>query len=164
MLAIEINRSLCTKCGKCIDICCNSRVIAADEDNYPIYKNIHKCISCGHCIAICPQNAISTKNTRPSDKYFIITESRPLVKPHLSPEHIHSLLAEIRSERTFTNKQVEKEKLEQVLEVMMQSPSAGNEQNRNYYIFTNQADIQSLEEDIQTMNMKQTGNFTNPLF
>ncbi len=163
MLAIEINKSLCTKCGACRDICCNSRVITMDSDGYPVYKYIHKCISCGHCIAICAKNAITAKNTAAGNSNNFITDVKPLGKHTFKPDQIHDLLAGIRSDRSFTPKPVEKEKLEQILEVMIQSASAGNEQNRNYYIFTNPRDIQSIEEDIQKLNQKQASLLKNPL-
>lgn len=163
MLSISIDREKCIKCGECVNICCNSNVIETDDDGYPVYKHIHKCISCGHCIAICPQHAISTHNTRPDQDNRIVTDEIELRDFRYDPAEVSQLISSTRSERFFLEKPVETDKIKSILDAMIRSPSAGNEQNRNYYIFTAREHIHELELDMQKANAKQIKALSNPL-
>lgn len=163
MLSIAIDRAKCSKCRACVDICCNSRVIETDDDGYPVYKNIHKCISCGHCIAICPNHAISSHDTGPRSDDIRVTGEIELTGSRYDPTTVTQLLAGTRSERSFLPKTVETDKIRSVLDAMIRAPSAGNEQNRNYYVFSSRDQIDGLERDIENANAEQAKALANPI-
>ena len=59
----RLDKSKCTKCGKCMDTC-SGMVIAFGRDGYPEMKEFERfgwrgCWKCQHCLAVCPQGAIS---------------------------------------------------------------------------------------------------------
>lgn len=163
MLAIEFDYNKCDKCGKCIKICCNSNVIETNEQGFPYYKNIHKCISCGHCVSICPQNAINSKNTKPLTGNGYLTQSREINHPKYDIDEIEQLLYGLRSNRFFNTETIDNEKSMRIINAMINSPSAGNEQNRNYYILSTAEQIQRLEEDTQQSYRNISKAYKNPI-
>jgi NAD-dependent dihydropyrimidine dehydrogenase PreA subunit len=52
-----INRTLCTRCGKCVSECLTQAVDLIDS--FPVITRPEDCSYCGLCEEICPQNAIS---------------------------------------------------------------------------------------------------------
>lgn len=55
----EINRDLCTGCGKCIDICQMDAIKVVKETAKINWK---RCIGCGNCVSVCREKAIQLKN------------------------------------------------------------------------------------------------------
>ena len=163
MLSVLFDYTKCDKCGKCISICCNSKVLEKNEDGFPDYKNVHKCIQCGHCMAICPKNAITTVDTSKKSKTTYYTEPQSVSIINFDAIQIQQLLSSTRSNRFFIKKEIDKESLGMILDAMIRSPSAGNEQNRNFYIFPNRKDIINLEQDMQVIHKKQSKYFSNPI-
>ena len=164
MFAIEFDRTKCIKCGSCARICCNSNVIKIGTDGYPVFADAHKCISCGHCIAICPGGGISTKNTRSGAADSHVAGVLDFKKKAHDPDVIQQLLAGLRSTRFFLDTPVEDEKVHDIIDIMVRSPSAGNEQNRHYYVFANKDQIARMEADVCRLNAKGARLFSNPLF
>jgi NAD-dependent dihydropyrimidine dehydrogenase PreA subunit len=56
MIAITINRSKCTNCLQCIDLC-PAGVLRA-VDGRPVHVYAERCEECGTCMNICPEDAI----------------------------------------------------------------------------------------------------------
>ena len=54
---IQIDRELCSKCGKCVKIC-PDKVLSKKENIIKIENNV-QCRLCGKCISICRRKAIS---------------------------------------------------------------------------------------------------------
>jgi ferredoxin len=162
MLDKKIERSLCDSCGECIRICSSSRVLAAGPDGFPRYAFDERCIYCGHCLAICPRGAISfaPPGTPGAGEFF--AEARDIEGTAGVSDPLLRLLFSLRSTRFFENRAVEKGKLELVLEAMVRSPSAGNEQNRNFTIFASQESVDSLEADTREYYKKTTAQFADP--
>ncbi|MFA5099327.1 MAG: 4Fe-4S binding protein [Candidatus Omnitrophota bacterium] len=53
-----IDRSVCTACGKCIEVC-EQRAIGGD---YAVRGSL--CIGCGRCVTVCPAKAVGFTHTR----------------------------------------------------------------------------------------------------
>lgn len=161
----SINYEKCNSCMKCESICANSRVIEKNSDGKPEFKNDIKCIYCGHCLAICPQTAI-TFDLWDSKKQLV---NEYYAKPHkLDPkrklpdeDEMFEFLLSIRSNRYFLNIDIEKEKILKLLDIMTRAPSAGNEQNRNFYILDDKTKVDKLENLVKNHYDKM--RVTNPL-
>lgn len=52
---VEINKTICTGCGQCIDDCIARNLVLKDGRA----EAAGRCILCGHCVAICPSRAVS---------------------------------------------------------------------------------------------------------
>jgi nitroreductase/NAD-dependent dihydropyrimidine dehydrogenase PreA subunit len=166
MLVKEIDRGKCARCGECARICANSRVIETGGDGYPAFTREASCIHCGHCLAICPAGAISFVFEGEEGGY--VAEARELGSAAsgpgaVGPEYLLRTLDATRSCRFFGPAAVEKDKLDRILEAMVRSPSAGNEQNRSFYVFGSKAKVDALEAETaasyRTANAKMAGAF-----
>lgn len=56
MIAFKIDKTLCTKCNLCADICPKNNITM---NEFPVFNN--KCEICLRCISYCPVKAISSK-------------------------------------------------------------------------------------------------------
>jgi nitroreductase/NAD-dependent dihydropyrimidine dehydrogenase PreA subunit len=147
MVSKTIDKEKCTGCMLCEEICANSHVITKGEDGYPAFTNEMMCIACGHCFAICPERAITFTFSPGTDQAEVVAPGAPIQYPNEFPDAdtIGTFLFSTRSDRLYADKPVEKEKIEKVIEAMMRAPSAGNEQNKHYYVFTDPAKIAEIE-------------------
>ncbi len=163
MFVMQVNKSACSKCYSCISICANSNVLVQDTEGYPKYENIHKCISCGHCIAICPNNALSVINVDTSDQEGYMAKGMPLSPVEIESEALFQAICGIRSDRFYEAKEVEEFKIRKIIDAMVLSPSAGNEQNRSYHVFSDAGTIRAMETDLDKENEKTKKIVNNPL-
>lgn len=110
---ITIDVEKCNGCGKCVDVCKDFGIKLMDEKAYVSGNALFRCIACGHCMAVCPQKAISIsgRTLSPED----IFELPPLE----SVANYHQLLALLqrrRSIREFTDKAVDSEIIDKIIE------------------------------------------------
>lgn len=63
MSEIEFYRGWCKKCGICVAFC-PRQVLAADEDGYPVVKDVDRCTACNLCVDRCPDFAITVFSDR----------------------------------------------------------------------------------------------------
>jgi ferredoxin len=61
----QIDPSLCTACGTCVDRCHFGAI--TQQDDAPATINKEKCMGCGLCQVSCPSDAISMEEVRPKD-------------------------------------------------------------------------------------------------
>lgn len=52
----EVNRELCVRCGRCVEVC-SFYAIELDDEGYPVIKDF-LCDGCGACALACPARAI----------------------------------------------------------------------------------------------------------
>lgn len=114
---IEINQSLCTRCGACVKDCPGNALKLSEQT--AIYKGA--CIQCGHCVAICPVNAVSIPD-------YAMEEVETFEKEQfaLSAERYLRAVKFRRSIRNYKQDQVEPEKLSRVLDAGRYSATAKN--------------------------------------
>ncbi len=149
MLITGIDDEKCIACGECLTECAPSlftrvEVEKGSNENPIRYADPYDaCSRCGHCLAVCPTNAISYSGADPC------FESEGLKKPEDVPyERVMELLRARRSTRQFKDKSVPKEEIEAVLEAMRYAPSASNEQNWEYMVFTDPEQIQTFSKKV----------------
>jgi ferredoxin len=157
----KIDTSLCNACGECIRICHESRVLVRGPDGFPRYDRDERCILCGHCLAICPRGAITFTTDGRTDRDAYCAEARP-VGGTAALEPALELLFSLRSTRFFNGGAVERDKLSLVLEAMVRAPSAGNEQNRSFYIYDGKHKVDALDADTREHYRKSTARMAGP--
>ena len=166
MISKRIDREKCTSCMKCEEICTNSKVIAAGADGYPEFARDMACIYCGHCFAICPEKAISfefTDSGEANEKKWAGGEPIVYSDNALNEEEIKNFLFTVRSGRLYSDKPVEKEKIEKVIEAMMRASCAGNEQNKHYYVFSGKAKVAEIEKIVKEYYHRLLQKYDSPL-
>ncbi|MDR2439985.1 MAG: nitroreductase family protein [Planctomycetaceae bacterium] len=139
---IIIDKYLCVRCGQCIGACPACLFYRQTLNDYPsIIENAEKyCISCYHCLAVCPMHAISVKGIDGSMCFDFVRESIPRF------EHIATLARMRRSIRRYADKPLEKQVIEQLLDVVRWAPSAKNKLPVKWLVINDQNKVQELEK------------------
>jgi len=60
----KLNKTLCTGCGKCANICLQDGIVMINNDDQTKSKQIpeidnNHCVGCGACVSVCPEEALS---------------------------------------------------------------------------------------------------------
>jgi nitroreductase/NAD-dependent dihydropyrimidine dehydrogenase PreA subunit len=128
---IEIDKELCIKCQKCVDICpsrifklINEEAIGVEFEEY--------CIFCGHCLAICPRDAIR------HDKFNHLQFPK-IKETKIDPKDLYSLFHTRRSIRKFTKEPISRNLIKKFIDEARYAPTGSNLQNVKYFILQNQA-------------------------
>ena len=116
---IKVDETLCIGCGACLRTCPGD-LITKDKFPVPTANSWDFCIDCGHCVSVCPTGALRQRAMGPGD-------CTPL-DIHLVPrwDETRQFLMSRRSVRVYVNKPVEKEKVQQVLDVARFAPWGSN--------------------------------------
>jgi len=135
-----IDQEKCKKDGICTKECPMAIIRLQEPEGYPelIPGAEPFCIQCGHCVAVCPHGALShaqvpVENCPPIDKDFSISEEQAV-----------QFLRSRRSIRFFKDRPVEKERIQELIEVARYAPTASNAQVVEWLVFTDRAKIKKL--------------------
>ena len=109
---MEINKTKCNSCGMCETVCVRRNI---NIENYTIGD---ECFGCYHCMAICPNGAISDKG-----------KISPVIKnSNINSADFENLILNKRSNRTYTDQEIQKKELEKIAELLRFSPTGTNTQ------------------------------------
>jgi nitroreductase/NAD-dependent dihydropyrimidine dehydrogenase PreA subunit len=136
---IKVDENLCINCGSCIRACPGGLIIKKDFP-VPIENSWDMCIDCGHCVAICPTGAMHQRSMSPED-------CEP-IDIHLVPQwdKVKQYLTSRRSVRTFIKKPIEKEKIEQLLDIARFAPNGGNRQVVKWIVVNDASKAHQISE------------------
>lgn len=116
---IVFHQELCIGCGKCVSVCkdfslqIKEGVVALSD------TSIFGCIACGHCVAICPTEAIEIQG-RCFSKSDLFTLPSADSKPNY--DQFMNLALHRRSVREFTDRAVEPELIQKIIEAAQTAP------------------------------------------
>ena len=142
---IYIDAAKCDGCGKCVEVCNDSSLELVNKhipNAIPEAKptqiakvkaaSFFGCIACGHCMATCPQMAITIngRTLSPDDLFKL-----PTIRNKANYEQLLTLLQRRRSIREFTDKNVEPEIIEKILEAASTSPMGCPPSDVNVLVF-----------------------------
>lgn len=121
---IQIDRDLCTGCGKCQADCITHAIAVKDGKACAGLG----CFKCGHCVAVCPQGAVSLPCYPPECvEYEAATFGVPT-------ENLLNHIKFRRSIRNFKSQQISMEHLRLMLDAAGHAPTAKNTQG-NRFVF-----------------------------
>lgn len=148
MNLITVDHTKCTKCGICIEEC--PVIVLQMSDKGPEARNPRQCIACGHCVAVCPQTAINNALT-PMDQQSAIAQF-----PELTKESAEQFLRSRRSIRSYKKTPVQREQLQQLVEIARYAPTGCNVQGISYIIVEDRKVVEKAA-DITRKWLEQNG-------
>jgi nitroreductase/NAD-dependent dihydropyrimidine dehydrogenase PreA subunit len=142
MTGIIVDQDRCTRCSICAEICPFGLVDPADEQHLPQIAETKatSCNNCGHCEVFCPSGAITLD-------YALDENGRGTVESaEISPDHLGTYLKSRRSVRHYTARKVEKEKIEQILDIARYAASGMNSQPVQWIVAYDKKEVKRLAE------------------
>lgn len=144
---IEIDRDLCNGCGLCVTVC-PTGTISLIEGKAAVSGG--ESISCGHCEAVCPQEAIRVfAIDEEMSRYNTFTLNRQwLAHGNYNTSGLVQLMASRRSCRCFTDQNVGRAVLEDLVKIGITAPSGTNSQSWTFTILPTRKAVASLAEQV----------------
>jgi nitroreductase/NAD-dependent dihydropyrimidine dehydrogenase PreA subunit len=137
-----VDESRCKKDGICAAECPMAIIQVQKKESFPLLVQGGDtiCLQCGHCVAVCPHGALSHDR--------IPLEKCPPIEKELVIEKAQAFqfLRSRRSIRFYKDQPVEREKIEELINLARYAPSAGNAQPVEWHVFTNEDQIQQLSK------------------
>jgi nitroreductase/NAD-dependent dihydropyrimidine dehydrogenase PreA subunit len=135
-----IDRKKCKKDGICSRECPALLIKMQGEEGYPemVPGGEDICILCGHCVAVCPNKALSHKKIPISQCTSIEKEQE------ISRMQAIQFLRSRRTIRFFKDIKIEKEKIQQLIEIARYAPTGGNNQLLNWTVYSDKEKIKKL--------------------
>ena len=137
---IIVDNTKCKKDGICSRECPVQLIQMQGEDGYPemVKGGEDICILCGHCVAVCPNDALSHKN-------IPISQCTPINKDlEISRIQAIQFLRSRRTIRFFKDKKIEKEKIQELIEIARYAPTGGNNQQLTWTVYSDKEKIKKL--------------------
>lgn len=125
---VNINIEKCIGCGKCIKVCF-PRNIFLENGKAKIKR---ECMMCGHCLAICPVSAVTLPDYL-SDNIQEYNEETFKI----TPENLLNFIKFRRSIRDYQQKEIEIEKLKNIVEAIRFTETGENKQGTRCIVIKN---------------------------
>ena len=116
---VAIDAEKCTRCGACVRICPADVLKMEDGQVRVDTDTAFGCIGCGHCMMVCPENAVAVTGRGISPEDLL-----PLPDPNsrATAEQLAALMQSRRSVRRFSDREVEPELVDRVVEMASTAP------------------------------------------
>lgn len=136
---IKVDETLCIQCGACVRACPGGLITKKDFP-VPIEGGWDHCIDCGHCVGVCPTGAMHQRSMGPEDCQEIDI--------HLIPkwDRVRQYLISRRSIRNYIKRPIEKEKVEQLLDVARWAPNGANRQVIRWVVVNDPVKVRRMAE------------------
>lgn len=145
MAKLEIITETCIQCGACVAACPLLCYTAGAAGQPPSVRENGEeyCIACGHCAAICPTSSVRL-NGETGDAYEHALSST-------GPEDFSRFSQVVKSRRSirrYKKQPVERETLDQLLDLCRWAPTARNVQPVRWVVVNDAAMVQRLAEKV----------------
>lgn len=160
-ITVNIDPSLCTGCGACVDVCPAQTLQL--EDGKAKVVGLH-CMACAHCAAICPVDAVGVGALDKEASIFATFKAQEAWMPYGSPdmgELVH-LMRSRRSCRQFQEKAVERAMLEDLVKIGASAPSGTNGQPWTFTVLPSRESVVAFCGHIGDFFAKLNRHAANP--
>lgn len=146
-IRIQINTELCDGCGQCVNVC-PSETISLKDKKARITGN--ESLTCGHCIAACPNQAIDLINDEFSCVEFntFTYENKCLKYGEFNTSDLVRFMLSRRSCRNFKDIDIDRNILEDLINIGTTAPSGSNCQAWTFTVFPTKKKVKLLGEKI----------------
>jgi nitroreductase/NAD-dependent dihydropyrimidine dehydrogenase PreA subunit len=140
MNLISIDEQKCNRDWFCVNECPAKILVVKDRNEPPalVEGAEELCIYCGHCVAVCPHEALSLRDQRPGDLSRVRLDLLP------NYEQVDHFLRARRSIRTYKDRPVNRETIQETLETAAYAPSGHNWQPVNWIVFYETEEVREL--------------------
>ncbi len=131
----------CKRDGICVEACGFRLIKRGEADSVPtwIAGSEELCVSCGHCVTVCPAGALSHYTIRPEDCLNLREELL------INPEQVEQFLRSRRSIRSYSDKPVERDKLNKLIQASGYAPSARNARPVHFIVIEDSTEVRRVE-------------------
>ncbi|WP_373897585.1 nitroreductase family protein [Haloimpatiens sp. FM7315] len=155
MSSIEIDKNKCIKCGTCADLCKSAKVFKMQNGKVKVVSE-KACFKCGQCVAACPKDAIIHSD-------FENIEAIEKDKNISKVEVLENCLKERRSIRAFSDRKVNRNTINELIDASKYVPVAENKQEVQWKCIDDKNIIKELELSIVNTFKKINGLLKNPI-
>jgi ferredoxin len=141
----QVDRDRCTVCGLCAEAC-PTYTLRLQGGRLEIELDTEfGCIGCGQCLAICPKAAVtvSGRDISPQDAIEL-----PPPAARAQAEQLESLMLARRSVRNYADREVEPQKIEQIIEMASSAPMGIPPTDVEILAFAGRRNVQAFALDI----------------
>jgi len=156
---ITVDAEECTLCGNCLEECPFRLLEMKTKKSLPTPKEIEvrsaeeRCINCGHCMAVCPVGALTLHG---SSHGLMGTpgvqspEDCLQIRPELnvSREQMAQLLTGRRTHRAYTDKDIPRETIAEIIDVARYAPSGHNSQITQWLVISDKKEIRRIGQAV----------------
>ncbi len=141
---VKIDFSQCSDCGLCSVVCKDLTLMMQNGkitiDNNPVFG----CVGCAQCVAVCPEDCIEVEG-----RTIVMDDIVPLPEAGKAAdyEQLHSLLFKRRSIRDFKDKDIEQEKIDQILKTAASAPMGIPPSDVEVVIFRGRERVRAFSKD-----------------
>lgn len=136
---VIFDKESCTSCGICSMVCMFSVIIMDDQSGYPtLSPHAPPCSRCGHCVAFCPSSAIHLSGSTNQTPSLLPSRTR------ITPDQIRDLVLSRRSVRKYQKKEVPRQTLVNLFDIIRYAPSAMNLQTVHWQVVYETKSVQTI--------------------
>ena len=134
-----IDPDACIGCGFCVDVC-PAKTISM-QDGKAVVTGAYS-MGCGHCEAVCPVNAIRVEALEhPFILSFSTVDDRWLPHGEYDTEQLVRLMRSRRSCRNYTDREIDRKLLEDLVKIGTTAPSGTNSQLWTFNIIPSRQEV-----------------------
>lgn len=135
-----IDEKKCRKDGICVAECPLRILELKDTSSTPVPIDGAEdlCMRCGHCVAVCPHGAFSLSDMNTAD-------CPPMRKEmFLGADHAEHFLRSRRSIRNYQDKEIEREKLVELIDIARYAPTGSNSQQVRWLVINSREKVRHM--------------------
>lgn len=140
---VVIDYQKCSGCGLCVKVCKGAPLIMRQGKPSVDQARLFGCIGCGKCLVVCPEDAISVEGRDLSAADVLPIPPR---EQRASYEQLHNLMLARRSTREFSNREVERDMVDQILEAASSAPMGVPPSDVSVLVWHGRAQVRELRD------------------